>query len=414
MAKLESTAINDLVAIMASRPLPPEAIPSRPSEEMTYVRDLPPLAGAAAVRAREVVPGADPWRAPVAAFAPPAGRPLPPPTRQPFAPPAPHPFAPPAAHPFAPPAGHPFGSHAGQPFGPRPDDTGINTFQVRRMAPRNKQLLAIAGIVVAGVAVGTIAARATRSAAAPATRSAAATGSATATGTAAVTGSATATATATGTVTATDSDSDSDSGSAPATATATGTASASAAAPSLVHIRLDSDPPGASLTLVDNGRPAPVGTTPLDVALDPSHAYDVVFALAGHPSRLVHVDPTSTRHVSLAFADAPPAAAAPAAVATTPAPAQRAAREPSHHERARSHEHAQEHGVLMVSTKPPCEILIDGRPTGLVTPQRALSLAPGAHAITLVNDEQGVRRTEHVRISPNRSTKLVRDLMSRS
>ena len=32
----------------------------------------------------------------------------------------------------------------------------------------------------------------------------------------------------------------------------------------------------------------------------------------------------------------------------------------------------------MVATKPPCELIVDGSPTGLMTPQRALPLAAGS------------------------------------
>src|SRR4029077_7125614 len=41
-------------------------------------------------------------------------------------------------------------------------------------------------------------------------------------------------------------------------------------------------------------------------------------------------------------------------------------------------------GRRMISSRPPCEIVMDGKPTHLMTPQQALPLSPGAHAITLV------------------------------
>ncbi len=48
-------------------------------------------------------------------------------------------------------------------------------------------------------------------------------------------------------------------------------------------------------------------------------------------------------------------------------------------------------GVLSLASVPRCEILVDGKPTGLRTPQHGLKLAAGSHRITLVNAAAGVR-----------------------
>jgi hypothetical protein len=66
-------------------------------------------------------------------------------------------------------------------------------------------------------------------------------------------------------------------------------------------------------------------------------------------------------------------------------------------------------GMLMVSAKPPCDILIDGKSTGLATPQRAIPLSPGAHAITLVNSQNGIKKTIAVKVEAKKSTKLIKD-----
>jgi hypothetical protein len=65
--------------------------------------------------------------------------------------------------------------------------------------------------------------------------------------------------------------------------------------------------------------------------------------------------------------------------------------------------------MLMISAKPPCDILIDGKSTGLATPQRAISLPPGAHAITLVNSQNGIKKTIAVKVEAKKSTKLIKD-----
>jgi hypothetical protein len=68
-------------------------------------------------------------------------------------------------------------------------------------------------------------------------------------------------------------------------------------------------------------------------------------------------------------------------------------------------------GVLMISSKPPCEIHIDGKATGLSTPQRAMKLPAGKHTITLVNAAERIKKTIAVSISPDAPTKVIQDLM---
>jgi hypothetical protein len=68
-------------------------------------------------------------------------------------------------------------------------------------------------------------------------------------------------------------------------------------------------------------------------------------------------------------------------------------------------------GTLMISSKPPCEIYVDGKPTGLTTPQRAIMLPAGAHKITLVNTAQGIKKTVSVQITADKPTKVIQDFM---
>jgi hypothetical protein len=69
-------------------------------------------------------------------------------------------------------------------------------------------------------------------------------------------------------------------------------------------------------------------------------------------------------------------------------------------------------GILMISTKPPCEIIVDGKPTHLVTPQRALTLGAGPHQLTLINTQQGIKRTAAVTIDSHHPTKLIQDYLA--
>ena len=70
-------------------------------------------------------------------------------------------------------------------------------------------------------------------------------------------------------------------------------------------------------------------------------------------------------------------------------------------------------GTLMVSSKPPCDILIDGKPTGLTTPQRSIPLSVGTHKITFVNEAEKIKKTVSVTISADKPTKLIQDLMQK-
>jgi hypothetical protein len=64
----------------------------------------------------------------------------------------------------------------------------------------------------------------------------------------------------------------------------------------------------------------------------------------------------------------------------------------------------------MLGAKPPCQILIDGKDTGLVTPQRNISLPAGRHRIVLVNSEHGIRESFIVTIKAGETVKEIKDL----
>jgi hypothetical protein len=69
-------------------------------------------------------------------------------------------------------------------------------------------------------------------------------------------------------------------------------------------------------------------------------------------------------------------------------------------------------GMLMVSSKPPCEIWIDGKSTGLTTPQRAIPLPAGTHKVTFQNTAQNITKTVAVSITADQTTKLAKDLLA--
>jgi hypothetical protein len=69
-------------------------------------------------------------------------------------------------------------------------------------------------------------------------------------------------------------------------------------------------------------------------------------------------------------------------------------------------------GTLMIGAKPPCDIIIDGRATGLSTPQRSINLQPGSHNITLVNRANNIKKSFTVSINAGAPTKVVKDFTS--
>ena len=70
-------------------------------------------------------------------------------------------------------------------------------------------------------------------------------------------------------------------------------------------------------------------------------------------------------------------------------------------------------GILSLGAKPPCDIFIDGKSTGLKTPQREIKLAAGHHKVTLVNNEFGIKESFTVEIKAGTPTKMVKDYSDR-
>jgi hypothetical protein len=194
--------------------------------------------------------------------------------------------------------------------------------------------------------------------------------------------------------------------------------------PKLADVRIDSTPPGATVTLVDGDKTSVLGTTPLATSLDPSRGYDVVLAAPGRPSKQVHLDVASTQHLEVAL-DKPAPAPAPTPAPEPVPPHETVAATPVHHRAATAARSAPVgqiadpgfdsfggNGTLMVSTKPPCEIVVDGKATGMRTPQRAMALSAGAHKITFVNAAEHINKTISVSISADHTTKLIKDLLN--
>ena len=186
-----------------------------------------------------------------------------------------------------------------------------------------------------------------------------------------------------------------------------------ARASALVEVRIDSTPSGATVTLVDRGKSQYVGNTPVNATVDASREYDLVFTSPSKATKVEHFNAKLTRHVAVTLGAraiaAKAAESAPRHVEKAPADAAPALQVKKSAKAAA--EPVLGEGTLMISSKPPCEIIIDGTPTGLTTPQRSIPLSTGPHKITLVNSEKDIQKTVNVQITANATEKVIEDLM---
>ncbi len=225
------------------------------------------------------------------------------------------------------------------------------------------------------------------------------------------------------------------------------------AAAGMVTLSFTSSPAGAAVLLVDGGTTLPIGTTPVELQVPAGKQYQAMFSLDGHASALLPVDPGVSQQViaTLAASGAagpadetivaapapapaaqaqtqvapPPAAQAAAAVAADRGAEQaRAAAKRDRKRTARAEAPARADkpkaaaasagkGTLKIGAKPPCDIFVDGKRTGLVTPQASISLPAGKHTITLVNKEHKIKEQIRVSIEAGETTKVIKDLTSR-
>ncbi len=169
--------------------------------------------------------------------------------------------------------------------------------------------------------------------------------------------------------------------------------------PARIAVRIDSEPTGALTTLVDDGKAISLGPTPVETQLDPAKHYEVVLSLEDHKTNVQVIDPSKDQHLVVVLApDAKPEA------------------RKKHVKRAKPVETddddggpAARQGMLKVTSKPPCAIIVDGKPTGLTTPQTSLPLSVGKHEITLTNVDEGIHLTTSVDITADSPALLIKD-----
>ncbi len=200
--------------------------------------------------------------------------------------------------------------------------------------------------------------------------------------------------------------------------------------------KFTTEPAGAEVVLVIDGVSKAIGTTPVDYTLDPRKSYEVMFSLNGfvnlaqpvevngdavvqvagklEPGQKVAISkldpkprvrdttgPGNTKpnkpNVVKPIVPKTPVGTKPKPQPVTPTPVK--TKPPV----------VEGSGTLLLSAKPPCRIFVDGRDTGLKTPQRNIKLSSGRHRITLMNNEFGIKESFSVQIKPNKATKAVKD-----
>jgi hypothetical protein len=228
---------------------------------------------------------------------------------------------------------------------------------------------------------------------------------------------------------------------------------------------LTSDPPGATVSLIVDGRRETLGVSPATTKLDPRKSYQVLFEKPGYVSinRPIVFTGTTQEKIAVTLEKASGAAVStqpPVAVAKTETkvapvtktgPVTRPDKTEAKVEPKETKVEPKEtkvepketkvepketkvepketkvepketkveppvakgQGTLLLGSKPPCDIYIDGKDTGLETPQRDIKLAAGKHKITLVNNEFGIKETFVVDIKPDAVEKQIKDYSDR-
>ncbi len=208
----------------------------------------------------------------------------------------------------------------------------------------------------------------------------------------------------------------------------------------------DSTPPGAMVSLIVDGKREVLGPSPQKAPLDPRHSYQVLFEKQGYVSvnrpivftgiqeETVSVPLEKTGAVATTEPpkvpdkpdnklppvvsppikppiEKPPVVTPPVKPPVEKPPVEKPPvvieKPPVVVEKPKGT------GTLTLGSKPPCEIYVDGAPTGLHTPQPKMSLPAGKHRITLINNEFGINERFVVDIKPDAVEKVIKDFSDR-
>ncbi len=226
-----------------------------------------------------------------------------------------------------------------------------------------------------------------------------------------------------------------------------------------IHGVFESTPPGATVSLIIDGKRETLGTAPAKAPLDPRLTYQVLFEKPGYVSvnrPIVFsgnleeklVVPMEKTGGSVAVAPTNPPTQAKTGTDTKvktgtdakTAPATKIGTDPKAGTETKvsgtdtkpgidtktgtdpkagtdtkvvAEKPAKGMGVLMLGSKPSCEIYLDGSNSGLHTPQREIKLPAGKHRVTLMNNEFGIKESFVVDIKPDATEKAIKDYSDR-
>lgn len=197
-------------------------------------------------------------------------------------------------------------------------------------------------------------------------------------------------------------------------------AKAKADLPETIVASFTSEPPGATVSLFADDQKLISKTTPIKMKLRTGHDYRAEFTRKGYTKVSKALEITNGSELKVAAVLEAVKKRAPVRVKMRRAHVRRRARTVHHrtrrHVARRSHKRkprrakkmGKGYGMVLVGSKPPCRIYVDGRPTGKTTPDR-LRLKAGRHRVSLVNRKYHIRRTVSVRVRSGKRTRVIRD-----
>ena len=187
--------------------------------------------------------------------------------------------------------------------------------------------------------------------------------------------------------------------------------------------KFDSQPPGAAVSLIIDGKRTELGPSPQTAKLDPRKSYQVLFEKAGYVSVnkpilfggsteekvLVNLEKAGTETPPVA----PVASHTPGPVTHPETHPQTVVKTDTPKTDTPVETTPKGNGTLLLGSKPPCDVFIDGSSTGEHTPHKFTGLPAGKHKVTLVNNEFGIKESFTVEIKADGTEKQIKDFSDR-
>jgi hypothetical protein len=211
--------------------------------------------------------------------------------------------------------------------------------------------------------------------------------------------------------------------------------------------KFETQPPGAEVSLIIDGKREQLGPSPQTAKLDPRKSYQVLFEKPGYVSvnkPIFFGGSTEEKLViNLEKAGAAAGSAAVTPPVTNPVVATHTPTGPVTHPDTTHTQVAHTDtpkvdtpkvdtpkvdtpkvdtpkadapagkGTLLLGSKPPCQVFIDGSDTSFSTPHKFDGLTSGKHKVTLVNNEFGIKETFSVDVKADATEKQIKDYSDR-